>query len=311
VYSVSGTGLLIYQAGLSAASGALAWYSRDGKLLGDVGRLATYARPAISPDGRQVAVNIRKGIDGDIWIFDLVRGTETRLMFDGKSLYPIWSADGKKIIYAGSDQNEHRVLYSKPVDNSGPPQTLIPDIGQTVWFSASADGRYLALMRSSDQPGWAFDIWGVDLQGDRKPFPVVRTPFLEGVPSLSPDGKWLAYTSNENGDSDIYITSFPAGGAKWQVSTGGGTQPHWRGDGKELFFSVTNNRIMAVDVAATANSITLGTPHPLFQANMQGAPLGQFDVTRDGKKFLLNSLNTQGGSSPLTLVTNWPAELRK
>jgi eukaryotic-like serine/threonine-protein kinase len=267
---------------------------------------------AISPDGQHVAVNIFSGEQRDIWVFDLARGTETRLTFDGQNLYPVWSPDGKKIIYASRRNTEaHHPLYVKPADGSGQPEVLVANVLPTALISISGDGRYLALQVNSDQPGWNFDILGVDLEGDRKPFPVVRTPALEALPSLSPDGKWLAYTSNESGRSEVFITAFPPGGAKWQVSTAGGYWPRWRGDGKELFFSVTDDRIMVVDVSSTANSVTLGTPHLLFQVRMQGVPLGQYDVTSDGKKFLVNSLNTQGSSNPLTPVTNWPSELKK
>ena len=320
VFSASQNGLLVFQGGQSAAGWPLVWYSHDGKVLGRLGEPGPYHAPAISPDGRQVVFTKGK-LDhpiGDVWVVDLARGTQTRLTFNGNNAYPIWSPDGKHVIYArfapgppdvrtGFPSN---VLKSKPADNGGPEQDMLPpNAGEVIFPSISADGRYLAFQRPNEKTGW--DIWGVDLKGDRKPFPMVQTPLLEVNPSISPDGKWLAYISNESGQTEVYITAFPSGGPKWQVSTEGGREIRWRGDGKELFFSVHDNTIMAVDVSSEHNTIVLGTPHLLFHASMQSVPLGQFDVTRDGKKFLVNSINAQGGSNPLTLVTNWTAELKK
>lgn len=255
---------------------------------------------------------------GDVWVFDLRRGTQTRLTFDGKNAYPIWTPDGKKIIYATFSDDKPDVnrgiradiLKIKAADNSGPEQNLLPSPSDFAAFpSISADGRHLVFQSNGAKTGW--DVWGVDLQGERKPFPLVQTPFLELLPSISPDGKWVAYISNETGRTEVYITTFAGDGAKWQVSTDGGREPRWRGDGKELFFSAHDSSIMAVDISTENNTLVLGTPHLLFRARMQSAPLGQFDVTHDGKKFLVNSVNAQGGSNPLTLVTNWAAALKK
>ena len=320
VFSASQNGLLVYQGGQSAAGWPLLWYSRDGKTLGPLAEAAPYHAPAISPDGRQVALT--KGqLDhpiGDVWVFDVQRGTETRLTFDGKSAYPIWAPDGKKIIYASFSANKpdaktgerQDVLKIKAADNSGAEQDLVPPTLNFAAFpSISADGQHLVFQTRGAKTAW--DVWGLDLRGNRKPFPVVQTPFLELLPSISPDGKWVAYVSNETGRSEIFITAFAGGQAKWQVSSSGGREPRWRGDGKELFFSANDSSIMAVDVSTDNSTVLLGTPHLLFRARMQSAPLGQFDVTRDGKKFLINSVNAQGGSNPLTLLSNWMAELKK
>ena len=319
VFSASQNGLLVYQGGKAAAGWPLLWYSRDGKVLGQLADAGPYHAPAISPDGREVALT-RGQLDhpiGDVWVFDLRRGTETRLTFDGKSAYPIWTPDGKKIIYAvfSDDKPELNtgaradILKIKAADNSGVEQNLLPSASNFAAFpSISADGQRLVFQTIGHKTAW--DIWGVDLQGERKPFPLAQTPFLELLPSISPNGRWVAYISNETGRAEVFITAFSGGGAKWQVSTDGGREPRWRGDGKELFFSAQDSSIMAVDVSTQNNTVVLGTPHLLFRARMQSAPLGQFDVTRDGKKFLINSVNAQGGSNPLTLLTNWSAELK-
>jgi serine/threonine protein kinase len=315
VFSASSNGLLVYQGGQSGAAWPLVWYGRDGKSLGSLGEVAPYSAPAISPDGRRIAVTINQAPDhpiGDIWIFDLSRGTRMRVTFDGKSAYPIWADGGRKLlfaVYSSTDTVPQNVFKLKPADNSGPEETVLPSPGFKAYPALSGDSRYLVFQMLGDKTGW--DVWGVDLRGDRKPFPVVQTPFVDADPSLSPDGKWLAYTSSESGSGEIYITAFPGGGAKWQVSTTGGTEPRWRGDGKELFFSAQHSGIMAVDVAAAGNSVSLGTPHLVFRTPMQSIALGQFDVTSDGKKFLINSANGQGGGNPLALLTNWTEELKK
>ena len=177
--------------------------------------------------------------------------------------------------------------------------------------SVSPDGRYLVYERrlNLNEPG--DHIWALPLSGNEKPFPIVQDAFDERAPTVSPDGKWLAYQSNESGRPEIYITAFPGGGAKWQVSSDGGTTPKWRGDGKELFFLNPLDNIVAVDVNMAGNAVKLGAPHTLFQAVGIQRDFGPYDVTADGKKFLINSGDLKKGTDPLTLVQNWAAELKK
>jgi len=156
-----------------------------------------------------------------------------------------------------------------------------------------------------------FDLWVLPLFGDQKPFPIVQTAFDDRLPAISPDGKWMAYQNNESGRNEIYITAFPGDGAKWQVSNSGGAEARWRNDGKELFFLNLTDDVMAVDVSAIGNAIKLGVPRLLFHAVGVQRQAGSYDVTPDGKKFLLNSGNLKEGSEPMTLVQNWPEELKK
>jgi Tol biopolymer transport system component len=156
-----------------------------------------------------------------------------------------------------------------------------------------------------------FHVWALPLSGDGKPFPIVQSTSEERAPEVSADGKWMAYQSNESGRWEVYITAFPGGGAKWQVSSVGGASPKWRKDSKEVFYLDPNDNIVAVDVNASGSAVQLGTPHTLFQAIGIQRDYGPFDVTADGKKFLLNSGNLKEGSDPFTLVQNWPAELKK
>jgi serine/threonine protein kinase/Tol biopolymer transport system component len=313
IFSVSENGSLVYESGETAGNWNLEWVTREGKPAGAVAQSDRYFYPALSPDGTRLAVDLFNGPQGtqDIWIFDLARGTRTRLTFGTTSqLSPAWSPDGKTIFYQSNAIGGFHI-YSKPADGSGSEQTVLESKDAEEAIPApSPDGRYLVyLRRSGGQP--STDLWALPLFGDRKPIPIFQTAFLKNGAAVSPDGKWLAYQTNETGRNEIYVTAFPGGGAKWQVSTNGGTAAHWRKDGKEMFFLDPTDSIVAVDANISGSAPQLGVPHALFQANAIQRQTGPFDVTGDGKKFLLNIGNLKEGSDPLTLVLNWPAELKK
>ena len=313
IFSTSQNGMIVYESGETAGTWNLEWVARDGKPLGAVAPPDRYFYPALSPDGTRIAVNLFNGTQGtqDIWIFDLVRGTRTRLTFGGASqVSAAWSPDGKTIFYQSNAKGGYHI-YSRAADGSGLEQIVIDskDVEQGVPI-CSPDGRYIVyLTRSGSQP--STELWTMPLFGDRKPFPIVQSTFVKGGAAVSPDGNWLAYHTSESGRNEVYVIAFPGGGAKWQVSTNGGIGAHWRKDGKELFFLDPTDNIVAVDVNTASHVPQLGVPHKLFQANGIQRQSGPFDVTGDGKKFLVNTGNTKDGSDPLTLVLNWPAELKK
>jgi eukaryotic-like serine/threonine-protein kinase len=313
VFSASDTGRLIYQTGEASAGWTLVWRDREGKQTDAIDKAERYVSPTLSPDGTRLAVTIFAGAQGvyDIWIFDLARQTSTRFTFGPSShLLPVWSADGKTIFFASNAKGSTHI-YAKPADGSGVERVVLED-GDVYEGprTTSADGRYLIYgRRSSNDAG--YHIWALPLTGEGKPFPIVQDPFDEDFPALSGDGKWMAYQSNESGRKEIYITAFPGGGAKWQVSNNGGSSPKWRRDGKELFFLDGADTITAVDVNTSEGAPRLGPAHALFQAVGIQRDFGPFDVTADGKKFLVNSGNLKEGSDPLTLVLNWTAELKK
>ena len=309
IFSVSDTGVLVYEQSQSTTGWPLTWYGRDGKPQGSLGGNGPYYGPVISPDGTRVAVaEGRTSTRADIWIFDLKRGTQMRVTFDNNNGFPAWSADGKTV-YFNAYRGGRESIFAKPADNSSPEQLVAsPNVSAIRWKSVSADGHLMAFMALGEHSGWA--IWGMSLQDTSKAFPVLHDQFTKVEPDLSPDGRWLSYASNDTGRFEVYITAFPKAGPRWQVSTDGGQRSFWRGDGKELYFAANDQAIMAVDVMATANSVVLGQPGLLFRAPMQSGPLGSYHVSRDGKKFLVNSVGTEQGGT-LTLVTNWPAELKK
>lgn len=314
LFSVSQTGALVYQSGDAEGNWDLQWTDRDGKQAGFAAAPDRYVTPRLSPDGTHLAVMIFNGVfgTGDVWVFDLARGTKTRLTFGpANQSMPVWTPDGKTVVYQSSQSGVPHI-YEKPADGSGSEKpVLVTKDAMEYPDSVSPDGRYLVYERKLVDRDATYHLWVLPMFGDGKPFSIVQTTFEERDGEVSPDGKWMAYRNNETGRWEIYITAFPSGGAKWQVSTNGGTNPRWRKDGKELFFLDPSQNLIAVDVNTSSNAVNLGVPHILFQALGIQPEYGPFDVSGDGRKFLLNSGDLKEGSAPFTLVQNWPTELRK
>ncbi|HET9305482.1 MAG TPA: protein kinase [Candidatus Sulfotelmatobacter sp.] len=314
-FSASETGTLVYQTGEAGGAWDLLWYARDGKPAGTVAEQERYYYPSLSRDNKMLAVSLFNGAQGtaDVWVLDLQRGTKSRLTFGtGTQISSTWSADGKTVFYS-SNTGGATHIFGKAADGSGSERTVLasPEASE-VPYSASADGKYLVYSRRllNDAKG-NVDIWVLPLAEGGKPFAIVQTPFSDVGPSISPSGKWMAYQNNESGRTEVYLTPFPAGGARWQVSTSGGADAAWRADGKELFFLDPSDAMMAVDVDTPGSTPKLGAPHVLFQATGVQRQVGSFVVSADGKKFLVNSGSMKQGSEPLTLVTNWTADLKK
>jgi eukaryotic-like serine/threonine-protein kinase len=333
MFSASETGMLVYQSGEASTGWDLVSVGRDGKQIETVAQASRYIGPSLSPDGTRLAVTIFAGNQGiaDLWVLDLARATRTRMTFSGGvsgitsltttgSQAP-WTPDGKTIFYGTLSKGVFQI-YAKAADGSGVARLVLESAdASSSPRSVSPDGRYLAYEKHMDQNQAVSHIWALPLSGNGKPddeklheaasFPIVQDAFDERAPIISPDGKWLAYQSNESGRPEIYITAFPAGGAKWQVSSNGGSTPKWRRDGKELFFLDPQDNMVAVDVTTPGNTVKLGAPHALFQAVGIQRDFGPYDVSADGKKFLINSGNLKEGTNPVTLVQNWTAELKK
>jgi serine/threonine protein kinase len=319
MFSASETGTLVYQSGQASTGWDLVWCGRDGKELETVAQASRYIGPSLSPDGTRLAVTIFVGNQGiaDNWVLDLARATRTRLTFSsGVSSYAnvggaSWTPDSKTIFYTSVSQGVFHI-YAKAADGSSAERLVLESADASAYpGSVSPDGRYLVYVSRLNQNESSAHIWALPLAGDGKPFPLVQSAFDERAPAVSPHGKWLAYQSNETGRPEIYITAFPAGGAKWQISSNGGTTPKWRRDDKELFFLDPLDNIVAVDVNTSGNAVKLGAPHTLFQSVGIQRDFGPYDVTADGKKFLINSGNLKEGTEPITLVQNWPAEGKK
>jgi Tol biopolymer transport system component len=265
-FSVSRDGTLAYRTGESG--GRLLWLDRSGKEGETLGDNAEYGNPALSRSGDRLAFNLNDPRSGkaDIWIRDLVRGVNSRFTFGaGNNILPLWSPDGSTIVFS-SDRGGPPDLYEKPATGQGEEKLLLKSDEVKVACDWSRDGRYIAYMSQGKKTG--FDVWVLPTFGDRKPMPVVASPFNETKPGFSPDGRFVAYTSNESGRAEIYVQTFPGTGGKWQVSTAGGNDASWRADGKELYYRAADQKLMAVDIQAGSN-FQAGIPRALFLGRVQ------------------------------------------
>jgi serine/threonine protein kinase len=314
IVTASANGELLYQHGAAGGGSQLIWYDASGKQGEPVlPETADYYWPAISPDGSKLAVDIEVNGLGDIWVIDLARHTKTRITFGPQySGNPVWLSDGKAIVFSYGPSGANDSIYRQNADGTGSKEKLLETPGIVDFpFSATSDGRYIAYMRHDPKSPTGWDIWALPTFGDRKPFPLVATNFLDVTPSFSPDGKWLAYANDETGRLEVYIQPFPSGAGRWQVSTAGGARPTWRKDGKELYFFSTDQQLMAVDIQQNGASLQLGAPHALFKATTVSGSVGTYTASADGKKFVMNTVPPQTTSEPLTLITNWPADLKQ
>jgi Tol biopolymer transport system component len=248
----------------------------------------------------------------DIWILDVARNSSTRFTFDpANDDNPLWSPDGKNIVFSSNRKGESR-LYIKPADGSGEERLLTDQPGEaTSW---SKDGRFLLFTNASPKTG--NDIWTLPnpglASGDAKPMPLLATQFNEQDAQVSPDGRWIAYQTNESGASDIYVRPISdegnGGGAKWLISKGLSLYPRWRSDGKQIFYATPNLDIMAVDID-TSKGFQAGTPRRLFTAPPPLLTV-RWSMTADAKRFLFITTPNGGRPAPFTVVLNWAAGLK-
>jgi Tol biopolymer transport system component len=288
------------------------WYDRTGKQIALLGDAATYVHVELSPDGTRAAVTGTDPVANtiDIWLVELERGVRTRFTSDPQNdSVPIWSPDGRTISF-DSNRSGNGDLYQKATGGVGTEEAILQAEGNQRSFSWSGDGRYL--LYQNTVAGATPDLWVLPLFGDRKPFPFLETPFTEYRARFSPDGRWVAYSSNESGRTEVYVAAFPKPESRALISTAGGTWSRWRRDGKEIFYVDLNNTLMAVEVDGSGSTFRVGTARPLFQTRPTGAGY-RYDVTADGQRFLVNSLPEQAEASsvPITVVVNWTAGLRK
>ena len=312
LFSVSETGVLAYRSGFSDSS-QLIWFDREGKQLSTVGPAGGHNSPWLSPDEKRVAFGRQEpqGGGSDIWLIELARGNLNRFTFDpAGDQYPIWSHDGSRIVFS-SEREGVLNLYQKAASGAGNDEALLKSDYPKIPNDWSADGRFI-LYQSG---GLSTDLWVLPLSGEQKPFPFLQTEFNEGWARFSPDGQWIAYTSNESGSWQVYVQSFPASGGKWMISTDGGAQPQWRRDGKELFYISSNRKLMAVDVKGNGSTFEAGVPKALFDLRLQTpglpGPRNFFMAAADGKRFLVASVSEERITTPTTVVLNWTADLKK
>ena len=313
IASVSENGVLIYQEGLSGVYAQLAWFDRSGRHLGDLGTPGDRLRPTLSHDGRTVAADILDPSQGaasrDVWLFDVGRKVGSRFTFaSGNDRWAVWSPDDRRLAYFSNDDSG-TAIFVKQTTGTAPEEVLYRADSSFLPTDWSRDGRFLALMALvGRKTGW--DVWTYSFE-DKQLRPFLQEPYAETSAVFSPDGRWLAYASDESGRFEVYVQPFPGPGSKLQVTTAGGGQPRWRGDGRELFYREPSGRFMAVPVTVRGASLEAGTPQPLFELRANATPGTHYDVTADGQRFVVSVPVQAEGASPLTLVLNWPALLQR
>ena len=339
-FAVSNNGILAYGVNTGTAAGLqLAWFDREGKQVEAVGPAGNYVGLDLAPDGKRVAAHRHDEDGGDIWMMDLARSTTSRFTFNAsqENSSPIWSPDGTRTVY-GSIRDGKWGLYQKLANNSRTEERLVESDAPTLPMSWSPDGNLIVYEVFDPRTG-SPDLWVVPLSDDRpsagsgrpepvegrKPFALLHTPFAESHGQVSPDGKWLAYYSNETGANEIYVQPFPGGAGKWQISTNGGVFPRWRHDGRELFYMSQNSggKLMAVDIRSNGSMFDSGTPKELFDSPYVAVPhntatgassFHTFAVSADGQRFLIPHSPSGDNASqamPIAVVQNWAAGLRK
>jgi len=313
-FSVSPTGVLAYATGSGTATSQMYWFNREGQKLGTVGQPGIYTDPALSPDGARLAVGVGERGKRDIWVFDLKRGTASRIDFNfnpADDMRPAWPADGTRIFFS-SDRSGDWDIYQKAADGLGSTELVFQSKGQAMGLDdLSADGRY-AIYTSPTGPALA-DLWVLPLFGDRKPFAFVQGGFGADSARFSPNGRYVAYSSNETGRDEVYVQTFPQHTGKWQISASGGEGPTWRRDGKELFYLAPDNKLMALAVSTDSASFQAGIPKELFQAQLIPSRTLRniYVVSPDGQRFLMLVPAGEAKPSPITVVVNWPTLLKK
>jgi Tol biopolymer transport system component len=329
MFAASPAGVFAY---VSPTDRQLTWVDRTGRPLGSVGAPGRDRNPALSPDDRRVAVErLDPGTTtiGEIWVIDVASGAASRLT-PRRGALPIWSPDGSRVAF-GAQQDGRYAVYQKLSNGEGNEELLVParaDALYTLPAGWSRDGRLVlfftgqegvAASQSSPEdrqraPARLYKLWALPVAGDRKPIHVMDTEQYAGRAQLSPNGRWLAYTSAESGTDEVYVQSFPTGEGKRQISPAGGLEPRWRSDGRELFYLAPDQHMMAIPVSADMPP-RLGSPVPLFETRIilsTGAIAGrQYVVTADGQRFLINQPPTGPLSTSITVAINWLAGLRQ
>ena len=312
-FSVSPTGVLVYPTGGGARQ--LTWYERQGRQIGIAWVSSQYYEMALSPDGARVSV-VRESDNPDIYVFDFVGNRNIRLTSSTfADRQPVWSPDGQRILFS-SNRNPGG-FFMKSANGAGDEEPLLKfDQGGGSPKDWSSDGRFV--IYSHNDPKTKRDLWVLNMEGEHKTTKFLQTEFNEGDAKFSPEAqagpRYIAYVSDESGKDEVYVTTFPDPKAgKWPISSGGGYQPRWRRDGKELLYFTGEGKLMSVDVTLSP-SFTAGAPKVLFQVPIfgGGATLNQhrWDLTPDGQRFLINT-SSSDMSSPIAVVINWQAALNK
>ena len=316
-FSVARDGTLTFRRAESTLR-QLTWLDRAGRSQGTIGEPDHYSNPALTLDDMRLAVVRQDSAPsggpsgGQIWLFDLARGSSLRFTLGaGAHNSPTWSRDGQDVYFASNPESDRWEIRRKPWDSAGGEEVVLVGKNYFIPNDASPDGQFLAYQT------WVQDTRGdlmlLPLHGEKTPADLVRTPRRESQSQFSPDGRWLAYVADERGEGDgVYVQPYPDTGARWQISASG-AQPRWRPDGRELFYLAQDGKFMAVDVGATARGLTVGPPRTLFSTlvNPLEPTRNSYVVARGGQRFLFAYPVRESGPAPVTIVLNWAAEHQK
>jgi Tol biopolymer transport system component len=304
-FSVSQTGVLAYQ----TASRPLAvfWFDRQGQRVGQLGEPAVVKGLRISPDGTRASADIEDRSTGtsDLWVMELASGVSTRLHSDAvDEVMPVWSPDGGKLVYRSDRLGPPDVFEIAPGSpGSERPFLLLPGVQQPE--DLSRDGRFFAFLSEAQSALW--HIWILPLQGERKPFPWLGTRFQETSPRFSPDGRWIAFESNESGVPEIYAALTEGGADKHRISPSGGRMPRWRADGRELYYIAPDGSVMVVPVHP-GSKLEVEAPRPLFRPD---PGIENYDVMPDGSRFLATVRVEAIPESPIRAIVNWEGAMKR
>jgi Tol biopolymer transport system component len=311
-FSASENGVLAYRGG--SPDCALVWMNREGRAVEILPVKGDYREIALSPDESIVALGKMEAGSSNIshiWLMELLRNTVTRLTsVPPNNWYPVWSPDGLRIAFSSSRDGPFN-LYVRAASGAGGDEALLKSAAWKSASSWSSDGRFLAYWASD--PKMKSDIWILPVSGG-KPFPFLQTEYNELHPEFSPDGHWIAYTSDESGRQEIYVRKFEAGSAgadARRISIEGGSHPKWRRDGRELFYLSADRKLMSVEIGASP-VLKAGQPRQLFQTRVQMADfLVSYAVAANGQRFLVNTPAEEAESGPITVIANWNPGAKK
>jgi Tol biopolymer transport system component len=291
--------------------GQLAWFSRAGEMLGSAGSRADYIHPWLSPDEKRAVVEIIDPDTGEhaVWMLDVVRGARSRFIAGaGGTHWPVWSADGSRILFS-SDRSGPWSLLATDSTGAGAEQELLSTTTSSTPTDWSRDGRFIVY--ETIGPSTRSDIWALPVSPRGQPFPVATSAAAEKQGQLSPNGRWVAYVSDDPGREEIFVQAFPDAKEKWPISTTGGSQPQWRRDGKELFYISRDLKLMAVGVNTTTTSFEASVPTPLFDLTSAGHARNNYMPSADGKRFLINTSVTGLGIGSMAVVLDWTGLIRE
>ena len=311
MFSASTSGLLAYLTGVDDYGLQLTWFDRTGKALGTIGEPRSFSDIELSPDGKTLVASVFHARGEDLWTYDLSTGLPVRFTFDpARADFPLWSPDGRSITF-NSVRKGHWDLYRKSADGSGVEELLYADGHEKYPNSWAPNDKFLlfvTLDASGSSGHWALPLTSESPGAALKPMPVL--PAGTRFAKFSPDGRWLAYISEESQRGEVYVSPFARPGGTRQISTNGGIKPRWRRDGKEIFYLSPDGQLMATEVRISGETVEVGATRTLFSGITIANGYG-YDISPDGQRILATVARDQKSNEPITLVQNWAAGLKK